>query len=189
MRVKAFETGCVTMIYLWATLLSLLNIVWLLLGILGLPGTWLMVASTALLAWWQWEDGKDASQQMFSLGVLITIGVLALLGEILELGAGLVGSRKAGGTKWGAVGAILGTIVGGISATFLIPLPIISSIIGACLGAALGAGAFEMMSGRKLTPSFKSGVGAGVGRFGGVVIKLGIGVVIWLIITVAAFWP
>lgn len=177
------------MVYVWAILLSLLNGVWLFLGILGLPGTWLMVASTALLAWWQWDDGAGAGPQMFSLGVLVAIGVLALLGEILELGAGLIGSKKAGGTKWGAVGAILGTIVGGISATFIIPVPIIGSIIGACLGAALGAGVFEMISGRKLTPSVKSGVGAGVGRLGGMIIKLGIGALIWLIIAVAAFWP
>lgn len=177
------------MIYVWATLLSLLNGLWLLLGILGLPGTWLMVASTALLAWWQWNGGKEAGPQMFSLGVLIAIGVLALVGEVLELVAGLVGSKKAGGTKWGAVGAILGTIVGGIAATFVIPVLIIGSIIGACLGAAIGAGAFEMISGRTLKPSVKSGVGAGVGRFGGMIIKLGIGVLIWLIIAVAAFWP
>ncbi len=177
------------MVYVWATLLTLLNGVWLFLGILGLPGTWLMVGSTALLAWWQWDPDKGSSQQMFSLAVLIAIVVLALLGEILELGAGLIGSKKAGGSKWGAVGAIVGTIIGAVVATFLPLLPVIGTIAGACVGAALGATALEMISGRKVSPSVKSGVGAGVGRLGGVIIKLGIGVMIWLIVTVAAFWP
>lgn len=177
------------MVYVWATLLTLLNGVWLFLGILGLPGTWLMVGSTALLAWWQWDADKDSSEQMFSLAVLIAIVVLALLGEILELGAGLIGSKKAGGSKWGAVGAIVGTIIGGVAATFMPLLPVIGTIAGACVGAAIGATVLEMFSGREVSPSVRSGVGAGVGRLGGVIIKLGIGVMIWLIVTVAAFWP
>ena len=126
---------------------------------------------------------------MFSLAVLIAIVVLALLGEILELAAGLIGSKRAGGSKWGAAGAIVGTIIGAVVATFLPLLPVIGTIAGACVGAALGAAALEMISGRKVSPSVKSGVGAGVGRLGGVIIKLGIGVMIWLIVTVAAFWP
>jgi uncharacterized protein YqgC (DUF456 family) len=177
------------MILVWATLLTLLNCVWLFLGILGLPGTWLMVASTALLAWWQWDADGDPSERMFSITVLIVVAALALLGEIMELAAGLIGSKKAGGTKWGAIGALLGTIVGGVAGTFLIPVPVVGSIVGACLGAAIGAGALEMTSGRELAPSVKSGVGAGVGRLGGVFIKLGIGVLIWVIVAVAAFWP
>ena len=177
------------MIYVYATLLTLLNGVWLFLGILGLPGTWLMVGSTALLAWWQWDADKGSSEQMFSLAVLIAIVVLALLGEILEIGAGLIGSKKAGGSMWGAVGAIVGTIIGGVAATFLPLLPVIGTIAGACVGAAIGATVMEMISGREVSPSVKSGVGAGVGRLGGVIIKLGIGVMIWLIVTVAAFWP
>ena len=44
------------MVYVWATLLVLLNTIWLATVIAGLPGTWLMVVCTALLAWWKWED-------------------------------------------------------------------------------------------------------------------------------------
>ena len=34
-----------------------------------------------------------------------------------------------------------------------------------------------------------SGVGAGVGRFKGTLAKLAVATVMWLVITVAAFWP
>ena len=55
------------MLYLWATLLTLLNAGWLATVLLGLPGTWLMVITTALVAWWQWDQG------MIGLPVLVAI--------------------------------------------------------------------------------------------------------------------
>ena len=42
------------MVYIWATSLVVINAVWLALVLVGLPGNWLMVATTALVAWWQW---------------------------------------------------------------------------------------------------------------------------------------
>ena len=171
------------MVYVYAILLTLINAAWLLVTIVGLPGTWLMVATTALLAWWQWDNG------MIGLPVLITILALALLGEILEFVAGVLGTKTFGGTNWGAVGALLGTLVGGIAAIPLIPIPVLGSLIGACLGAAVGAWALELYAGQKLEPSLKSAAGAGLGRLTGTVTKLVCGVAIWIIAAVAAFWP
>ena len=53
------------MVYLWATILVVANAVWLFLNLLGLPGNWLMVASTALVAWLYWD------QRMIGRNVLI----------------------------------------------------------------------------------------------------------------------
>ena len=64
--------------YLLLILLILLNAVWLVLVIFGLPGNWLIVISTALFAWWRWDDG------VFSIYTLIILVVLAVLGEVLE---------------------------------------------------------------------------------------------------------
>ena len=47
-----------SVIYLWATLLILLNAFWLLLNLLALPGNLLIAVTTTLLAWWQWDCGK-----------------------------------------------------------------------------------------------------------------------------------
>jgi uncharacterized protein YqgC (DUF456 family) len=170
--------------YLLATLLIALNAFWLFLVVLGLPGTWLMVGGTLLVAWWR---HGAAGAPMFSNSVLVLICVLAVLGELLEFLAGAVGSKVVGGSKRGALGALIGAVVGGIGGTFL--LPVLGSLVGTGVGAALGAWAFELHSGRAMRVALRSGAGAGVGRLTGITIKLVVGVLIWAIVAVAAFWP
>ena len=46
-----------------------------------------------------------------------------------------------------------------------------------------------MAGGRTMTASLRSGAGAGAGKLAGTLSKLAVGVAIWLIIAVAAFWP
>lgn len=171
------------MIYVWATLLVVANTVWLSLTVLGLPGNWLMVASAALVAWLFWD------QQMIGRWTLVSLLVLAVVGEVLEFVAGAFGTKTAGGSRGGAFGALLGGLVGAIAGTFVIPIPVLGSLIGACGGAFCGALAFELAGGQELEPAVRSGVGAGVGRFFGTVAKLVVGVGIWVVAAVAAFWP
>jgi len=171
------------MIHVIAAVLVLLNAGWLVLVLLRLPGIWLMVLSTALVAWWQWDG------QMFSIWTLAAILVLALISELLEFFAGAAGTRKAGGSRWSAAVSIAGSIIGAIAGTFIIPIPVLGSLIGAIGGAALSAWLTEVAIGRKMDEAVKSGTGAGIGTFAGALIKLAFGVVVWLIIAVAAFWP
>ena len=177
------------MLYAYAVLLVVVNAFWLFLVILGLPGTWLMLATTALLAWWQWVPGAAWSEQVFHPATLAVGLLLALLGELLEFVLGAAGSKRAGGSWLGAIGAIVGGIVGGIMATFMIPIPIIGSLIGACIGAFVGAALGELAGGQEIGLSLQSGRGAAVGRFWGTVAKLGVGIAIWALIAVAVFWP
>jgi uncharacterized protein YqgC (DUF456 family) len=172
-------------IYVWATLLTLVNLIWLSLNLLTLPGNWLMVATTMLVAWWQWAAGDP----MFSLPTLVAIVALAALGEVVEFFAGVAGATKAGSTRWGSAGALLGGIVGAVAGTFLIPVPVLGSLIGACAGACLGAWGMELLGGRKMRPSIRAGIGGGVGRLAGAALKSFLGVLIWIIVAVAAFWP
>ncbi len=171
------------MIYVVAALLMVVNTAWLGLVLLRLPGVWLMVLSACLAAWWQADEG------MFSLVTLGVVLFLAILGEVLEFLAGVVGSKRAGGTRWGAAGAVLGSIAGGLAGTFLLPVAVLGSVIGACAGACLGAVGMELAVGRRIDAAVRSGRGAGVGTFGGILAKLGTGVAVWVIIAVAAFWP
>ncbi len=177
------------MAYLWATLLVLLNTVWLATVVAGLPGTWLIVVSTALVAWWQRGDATTDDEGMFSIATLVVIVVLAGVAELVEFLTGVVGSKRAGGTRWGSVGALVGGVIGAIAATFLIPIPLLGSLIGACGGACLGAWGLELAGGRRMKESVDVGVGAGVGTLVGRAAKLIAGVVIWVIVAVAAFWP
>ncbi len=173
---------------LFAILLMIVNAVGLALVAAGLPGNWLMVACT-LLAQWGYSRAGAGNTPLFSPGVLLAVILLAIAGEVLEFIAGLVGAKRAGGTRYGAWGAVLGTIAGGIAGTFVIALPVIGSLIGACAGAALGAILLELHGGTRPALALRSGAGAGIGRLIGTLAKLAVGAAIWLVVTVAAFWP
>ena len=78
------------MIYDILAFIGLLLMVLLLLGVnalgvlmvaLQLPGTWLMLAATALFAWWRWDDGGFAA---IGGWVLLTLLGMAIIGEIVE---------------------------------------------------------------------------------------------------------
>jgi hypothetical protein len=169
--------------YVWAGMLVLVNAVWLGLVLFGLPGNWLIVISTCLFAWWQWDKG------VFSVYILAAIVILSVAGEIVEFFAGAAGARRAGAGWRGAIGAIVGGAVGAIVGTIVIAVPVLGTLIGACVGAGIGALVLELTAGKKVRESIGSGIGAGIGKFAGTTAKFFIGAVIWLMVAVAAFWP
>lgn len=171
----------VSMLYVWSILLVLLNAIWLVLVFFGLPGNWLIVISTCLFAWWRAEDN------VFSVYTLLFIAALAILGEVVEFFAGMGGARKAGASWRGSLGAIIGAVTGAILGTFFIPF--LGTLVGACVGAGIGAWGLELAGGRKMEESVRFGLGAGIGQFFGITAKFALGVAIWLIVAVAAFWP
>ena len=173
------------MVYVYAIILTVLNTVWLALNLVGLPGNWLMLIGMAGLAWYTW----GTPDQMFGPVTLIAGLVFALVGEVLEFMAGAAGATRAGATRRGAIGALIGGLVGGIVGTAMIPIPVVGSILGACAGAFAGALVLEFSGGRNWSESFRAGLGAGQGRFWGTISKLGVGALLWTLITVAAFWP
>lgn len=164
-------------------MLIILNAFWLLLVPFALPGNWLIVITTALFAWWRAED------RVFSIYTLIAITVLVLLGELVEFFGGVMGAKKAGARFRGSLGAIIGAITGAIIGTFVIPIPLLGTLLGSCAGAAILACVFEVSGGRRLEDTVNLGVGAGLGRFLGAASKITIGILVWLIVAIAAFWP
>lgn len=171
------------MLYVWLIVLIVLNVVWLMLVLFGLPGNWLVVLSTCLFAWWRWEDG------IFSIYTLIAIAVLAVLGELFEFLGGMRGAKRAGASRRGSIAAIAGAILGAFFGTFMIPVLFLGTVLGACIGAGLGVWAIEVSGGRKMDESIRSGVGAGLGELLGITAKVTTGIIIWLTVAVAAFWP
>lgn len=171
------------MLYVWLSILVLLNAVWLMLVLFGLPGNWLMVLSTCLVAWWKWD------QQVFSGWTLIAITALALFGELVEFLAGMLGARGSGASWRASVAAIFGAILGAMFGTFMIPVLFLGTVLGASIGAGLAVWAIEIARGELAEHSLRRGVGAGIGQFVGTSSKVMLGLVIWLVIAVAAFWP
>ena len=168
------------MVYVYAVVLTLINLLCWVSILFGLPGTWLMVLFPVLLKWWQ------PDQFMVSWTVIEVAVGLAVLGEVLEFVLGAAGSRRTGGSTRGAVLALVGSIVGGIMGIAL-PVPLVGPLLGACLGAFVGALLGNLWAGRTLFQSLAAGRGAAMGQFWGTVLKLAIGAIIAIMLAIAAF--
>jgi uncharacterized protein YqgC (DUF456 family) len=171
------------MVYLWSIVLVILNTAWLGLVVFGLPGNWLIVISTCLFAWWRMDNN------VFSVYTLVAIVVLAVLGELAEFTAGMMGARKSGASWRGSVAALFGAVAGAIVGTFMIPVLFLGTLIGACLGAGLCVWGMEVSRGERTEHSLRYAVSAGLGEFFGIISKFALGIVIWFIVAIAAFWP
>ena len=82
--------------------------------------------------------------------------------------------------------ALVGGIVGGIMGIAL-PVPLVGPLLGACLGAFVGALLGNLWAGRTLFQSLSAGRGAAIGQFWGTVLKLAIGAIMAVMLTIAAF--
>jgi uncharacterized protein len=165
------------------TILILLNALCLVLVVFGIPGNWIMVILTCLFAWWQWDA------RAFSGGTLIGIAVLALMGELIEFLAGMVGARRSGTSWQGSIAAIFGAMLGALVGTFAIPIPLVGTLVGASVGAGATVWVVETLRGQRIDRSLQRALHAGMGQIVGTSSKMAVGVLIWLVIAIAAFWP
>lgn len=181
-----WDTTQAILMWVAAVVLILANAGGVMAVIFQLPGTWIMLVVTAAyaLAGVFTDEGPDVG-----IWWLVAMLVLAIIGEVIETVAGAAGARKAGGTKTGAVLAIVGGIAGAILGTFLIPIMIVGTIAGACIGAGLGAGTGDLMRGRTLKEARSVGTGAAVGKLGGTLGKVAVAVLMWMVATVGILWP
>lgn len=167
----------VTLLILAITVLLLVNAAGVVLVAIQLPGTWLMIAATAIFAWWRW------GQEHWSYGwwTLAALLALAALGELVEFAASAMGSRQVGGSKRGAAISIATALIGAILGSFLIPIPIVGTLIGAALGAGAGASLGDKWAGRSWAQTAQGFKGAALGKLSGAAAKLVIAVAMWLI--------
>lgn len=111
----------------------------------------------------------------WTLGLLTA---LSLLAHIVDFAAGAIGAKKFGASKWGALGGILGAIVG----LFFFP-------IGIFLGPVIGVLAAEIVLARRaFGPAAKSTWGTLLGTTAGLIGKVAIDVSMVVIFVVAAFF-
>ncbi|HXE41987.1 MAG TPA: DUF456 family protein [Candidatus Baltobacteraceae bacterium] len=102
--------------------------------------------------------------------VLIILAVLTIVSIAFDFLAGMFGANKFGATWRGALGAIVGGIVG-----LFFALP------GIILGPFIGATLFELLGDRELKMALKAGLGATIGMFAGIIGKFAIAVVMILL--------
>lgn len=102
--------------------------------------------------------------------VLIILAVLTVVAIVFDFLAGMFGANKMGATWRGALGAIIGGIVG-----------MFFSLPGIIIGPFVGATLFELLGDRELEKALKAGLGATLGLFAGIIGKFAIGVIMILL--------
>ena len=98
--------------------------------------------------------------------VLVVLAGLTAVSVLLDYLATVLGAKKLGATWRGAVGAVLGGLIG-----------LFFSLPGMILGPFLGATLFEMLGDKKFREALKAGAGAVVGLLLGVIGKFAICVI------------
>jgi uncharacterized protein YqgC (DUF456 family) len=139
----------------------------------GLPGLWVMVGAALIYSW--------AAPDRLGVITLVGLTALAVVAEVLEfLTAGRY-TRKYGGSRRAAWGAIIGGVAGAIIG---VPVPIVGSVIGAFVGSFAGALAAEMTLGGRVGDATRVATGALIGRAVATALKVAIGVALlaWVVL-------
>lgn len=138
--------------------LLVLGITCLLTGLAGavlpLPGPPLSFAGLILLHISRFAE--------FSTVVLVGLGLVTLIIAILDYYIPIWGTKKFGGTRYGAIGATLGLVIG----FFFIPA--IGMFVGTFLGALIG----ELLGGSAFRQALKAAVGSFLGFVTGIIMKI-----------------
>ncbi len=181
--------------YVTATLFFVLGAGCVLLLVVQAPGTWVLLALAVLLEWLDRFYLPEGAPPTFGWPVLAACLALAVVGELVEFFAGAVGAQRGGSSRRGMWGALIGGLVGIFVFTPLFFfVPIFGALFGALLGTFVGAVVGELshqrsrQQPRNVRGSLKPALWATVGRVVGATSKVGIGIAMWLTLTVSAYW-
>ncbi len=178
------------LLYVVAVLFVLIGLGCLALVMLSLPGTWIMLGVAGLIEYLDRFYLPEGDRQTFGWWVLGVCVALAVLGEVIEFAASALGAKKSGSSRRGLIGALIGGVVGVFLFTpLLFFIPLIGSLVGAALGAFAGAFLGELSAERAtLKGSVRPATGAAIGRMAGTTGKLAVTVVVWVVLSISAFW-
>ena len=105
--------------------------------------------------------------------VLVVLAVMTVVSLVMDYLASVYGAKKLGATWRGAVGAIVGGLIG-----------LFFNLPGILLGPFVGAFLFEMAGGREWKAASRAGVGATLGLLAGAIGKLACCVAMMALFTV-----
>jgi len=146
--------------------------------IFGIPGNWIG-AGVALLYFF-------LAREYMSLPFLLMILGAAVAGELLENLLGVLGARKYGAGKKGMAAAFIGSLLGGIAGTAI--LPVVGTIIGVLAGSFLLTYAAEYLGeGRSSVDSGRAAKGAMIGKAAAFSLKYAMGLFILILLFISLF--
>ena len=124
------------------------------------PGTTIIMAA-AIIHRVMLGEGKSVGW-----GTLVILALLTVASFVLDFVSGYFGAKHFGASKWGTVGAILGTLCG-----------FFFGLIGLFLGPVVGAIAGEFIAGKKMVDAGRAGWGSLLGNLGGMIGKLALALI------------
>ncbi|NJL36578.1 MAG: DUF456 family protein [Leptolyngbyaceae cyanobacterium SM1_4_3] len=144
----------------------------------GLPGTSLVVVAIAI-----WGFAQGFAGLWIPIAVAITVLLLSVGVDLL---ATYWGAKKAGASKWGQIGAIVGLLLGFFGLLPALPFggPLLGILIGPLAGAIIG----EYLYRQDLTLAVKAGVGIVVGSLIGNLIQ-GLLAIAAVVVFLVSTWP
>lgn len=149
------------------------------LQVLGLPGSWFLVADALLLRWFAGPD-------WISTSTVIVLAAMALLGEGMELWTAAAGAKTGTRIKGAVAASILGALAGGfLGAPVLFGL---GAIPGMAAGAWLAVFVAAIINGYEADRAFEAAFGALVGRLKGTAAKLIICAAMIAVIIASLIW-
>ncbi len=153
-------------------------------GIVGAVVPAIPGASLILLAIIIWGF-VSSSFVAIKIPLIVTIIVL-LLSIGIDFLAGYLGAKKAGASKWGQIGSVVGLLLGFFG---LLPtLPFGGPLLGILLGPLLGAIVGEFLYQRNLQVAVKAGIGIVAGTLIGNLIQ-GLLAIAAVGVFLATTWP
>lgn len=131
--------------------------------VLGLVGTVIPIIPGPILSYIGYLILHSSDKYQFSTTNIVVVTILVVVVTILDYVVPILGTKKFGGSKMGAIGSTVGLILG----LFFAP-------IGIILGPFLGAFLFELMNGKGERDAFMSGLGSFVGFLFGTLLKISV---------------
>ena len=139
----------------------------MIIGIIGAVVPAIPGASLILIAivTWGFVSGSFAA---IKIPLIVTIIVL-LFSIGIDFLAGYLGAKKAGASKWGQIGAVVGFVLGFLGLLPTLPLggPLLGMLLGPLLGAIIG----EFVYQKDLPLAVRAGIGIVVGTLVGNLIQ------------------
>ncbi len=124
----------------------------------ALPGSFIVWTGIIIYRLWLGDAG-------IPWWFVFVSGALTLLIYLFDILSGAWGAKKFGATWRGAVGALVGGIIG-----IFIPPPLLWLLLGPIIGAIVG----ELLGGRRLAEAGRAGFGTIVGALVGLVFKISV---------------
>ena len=146
------------------------------LQLLGLPGTWLLVADAFLLRWLR-------GPELIDYHTVAILCFMALFAEVVEFLTAVQGARSGPPVRGAAVASIIGAFAGGLAgAPILFGL---GAIPGMAIGAWLAVFTVALVGGAAVGSASLAALGAMTGRIKGTALKIIVAVAMVAVIIVS----